>query len=109
MSAMGGAESLAEIKTTLAASSPTGLSPEIEHLFREVEQRSTAFVEVGRTSLIACSPEMRKQVLTDKKISRLCLPAGDRYLVSIPGKEKLLADALAALGYALAINDHTWP
>ena len=105
---MDGAESLAEIKTILAASSPTGLSPEIEHLFQEVEQRSTSFIEIGRTSLIACSPEMRKQVLTDKKISRLCLPAGDRYLVSIPGKEKMLADAPAALGYALAISDHTW-
>jgi hypothetical protein len=104
MSAMGGAESLAEIKTTLTASSPTGLNPEIEHLFQEVEQRSTAFVEVGLTSLIACSAEMRKQVLTDKKISRLCLPAGNRYLVSIPGKEKLLADALAAMGYTIAIS-----
>ena len=104
MSAMGGAESLAEIRATLAASSPTGLNPEIELLFREVEERSTAFVEVGRTSLIACSPEMRKQVLTDKKISRLCLPAGDRYLVCIPGKEKQLADALAALGYSVAVS-----
>lgn len=104
MSVMGGTETLAEIKTTLTASSPTGLNPEIEHLFQEVVQRSTAFVEVGRTSLIACSPEMLKQVLTDKKISRLCLPAGDRYLVSIPGKEKLLADALAALGYTIAVS-----
>ncbi len=101
---MGGADSLAEIKARLAASSPTGLNPEIEHLFQEVEQRSTAFVEVGRTSLIACSPEMRKQILTDKKISRLCLPAGDRYLVNIPGKEKLLADALAALGYTITVS-----
>ena len=101
---MDGTESLAEIKTTLAVSSPTGLNPEIEHLFQEVELRSTAFVEVGRTSLIACSPEMRKQILTDKKISRLCLPAGDRYLVSIPGKEKLLTEALAARGYSIAIS-----
>lgn len=104
MSAINGAESLAEIKRTLVSASSTGLSKELEHLFGEVEQRFTAFVEVGRTTLIECSPEMRKHVLTDKKISRLCMPAGDRYLVSIPGKEKLLAAALEAMGFSIAVS-----
>lgn len=104
LNAINGGESLVEIQTTLAAASSTGLSKELEHLFREVEQRSTAFVEVGRTSLIECSPEMRKQVLTDKRISLLCMPAGERYLVIIPGKEKLLAGALEALGFSIAVS-----
>ena len=30
------------------------------------------------------------------------MPAGDRYLVTLPGKEKLLAEAFAALGYPIA-------
>ncbi|EKD37896.1 MAG: hypothetical protein ACD_75C00950G0001 [uncultured bacterium] len=102
MSAIAGGESLAEILSTLAAASATGLSTELDQLFQEVEQRSTAFVEVGRATLIECSPELRKHVLTDKKISRLCMPAGDRYLVTLPGKEKLLAEAFAALGYPIA-------
>lgn len=109
MSAINSGRNLAEIRTTLAETSTTGLSPEVELLFREVEllfreveQRSTAFVEVGRAPLIECNPELRKHVLTDKKISRLCLPAGDRYLVIFPGKEKQFSDALAALGFTLA-------
>jgi len=53
--------------------------------------------------LIECSPELRKYILTDKKLSQLCMPAGDRYLVGIPGKEKLFAGALAALGYTIAV------
>jgi len=103
MSAITGGESLAEIRRTLAAASATGLSTELDQLFQEVEQRSTAFVEVGRATLIECRPELRKHVLTDKKISRLCMPAGDRHLVTLPGKEKLLAEAFAALGYPIAV------
>lgn len=103
MSALTGGESLAEIRTTLAAASAAGLSTELDQLFQEVEQRSTAFVEVGRATLIECSQELRKHILTDKKISRLCMPAGDRYLVTLPGKEKLLAEAFAALGYPIAV------
>ncbi len=102
--AISGGESLADIQTTLVTASSAPLSQELEQLFREVEQRSTAFVEVGRTTLIECSSEMRNQVLTGKTISRLCMPAGDRYLAIFPGKEKLFVSAIEALGYSITVD-----
>lgn len=102
MRAVNSGRNLADIREELTATATTGLSPEADLLLREVEQRSTAFVEVGQATLIECNPELRKHVLTDKKISRLCLPAGDRYLTILPGKEKQFIDALAALGFTFA-------
>ncbi len=104
MQAISGGESLADIQTTLVTASSAPLSQELALLFREVEQRSTAFIEVGRTNLIECSPEMRNQVLTNKTTSRLCMPAGDRYLAIYPGKEKLFVSAIGALGYSIAVD-----
>lgn len=109
MQTVSGGASLVDIQTTLAAASSAPLSQELEELFREVEQRSTAFVEVGRTILIECSPEMRNQVLKGKTISRLCMPAGDRYLVIFPGKEKLFVSAVEALGYSIAVDPKVQP
>ncbi len=102
--AINSGQSLADLKTTLAAASSTPFSKEIDQLFREVEQRSTAFVEVGRTTLIECRQEMRNQVLANKNISRLCMPAGDRYLAIFPGKEKSFVSAIEALGFSIALD-----
>jgi hypothetical protein len=107
--AISGGASLVDIQTTLVTASSAPLSQGLEELFREVEQRSTAFVEVGRTTLIECSPEMRNQVLTGKTISRLCMPAGDRYRVIFPGKEKLFVSAIEALGYSITVDPRLQP
>ncbi|MFH0785740.1 MAG: hypothetical protein V2B20_27850 [Pseudomonadota bacterium] len=104
LKAISGGESLADIQTTLVTASAAPFTQELEQLFREVEQRSTAFVEVGRTALIECSSEMRQQVLTNKKTNRLCMPAGDRYLVIFPGKEKSFVSAIEALGYSISLD-----
>ena len=47
---------------------------------------------------------MRNQVLTGKTISRLCMPAGDRYLAIFPGKEKVFVSAIEALGYSITVD-----
>ena len=99
LSAISGGESLAEIKAMLEDASSAGLSKEVEELFKDVEQRTTAFVDVGKTTLIKCSSEFRKQALTHKKLSSLCLPAGKQHLVILPGKEKLFAGALKSAGF----------
>ncbi|HID72594.1 TPA: UDP-glucose/GDP-mannose dehydrogenase family protein [Candidatus Micrarchaeota archaeon] len=91
LGAMKGGESLAEIRKMLESISSAGFSTEMEQLFQDVEQRSTAFVDVGKATLIKCDTEFRKQVLTHKKLSGLCLPAGENYLAVLPGKEKLFA------------------
>ena len=101
LSAINGGESLAEIKKTLESLSEKKFSRELKQLFVEVEHRSTAFVNVGQTTLIECSREARKQALTNKKLSSLCLPAGDKYLVAAPGKELKFIKALELAGFIL--------
>ena len=101
--AINGGETLAEIKKTLESSSSKDFSRELKQLLVEVEHRSTAFVSAGQTTLIDCSPEARKQALTNKKMSGLCLPAGDRYLVAVPGKELKFIKALEAAGFILGL------
>jgi hypothetical protein len=99
--ALKGGENLGEIKKNLASWGTKEFSTEIEKLFAEVEYLSTAFIDVGRVSLIECSPEARRQALTNKKMSGLCLPAGERYLVAVPGKEAKFIRALESAGFIL--------
>ncbi|MEA3548967.1 MAG: hypothetical protein U9R66_15075, partial [Thermodesulfobacteriota bacterium] len=66
LAAIYGGESLAEIKMMLGDASADSFSKEVEQLFKDVEQRSTAFVDVGKTTLIECGSEFRKQALTHK-------------------------------------------
>lgn len=101
LGAMKVGESLAEIRKMLESISSAGFSTEMEQLFQDVEQRSTAFVEVGKASLIKCGTEFRKQVLTHNKLSGLCLPAGENYLAVLPGKEKLFARAIESAGFII--------
>ncbi|MFO7760075.1 MAG: hypothetical protein ACQES8_03775 [Thermodesulfobacteriota bacterium] len=85
----------------LESSAGEKLSNELENLFQEIRRRSTAFVNVGRTSLIECGPELRKQALTNKDLSKLCLPAGENHLVVLPGQERKFASTLELLGFFL--------
>ncbi len=104
LSAINGGETLAEIKKTFESSSSKEFSRELKQLLVEVEHRSTAFVSVGKATLIECSPEARKQALTNKKMSGLCLPAGDRYLVAVPSKERKFIKALESAGFILGFK-----
>ena len=97
-------ESLAEIQQFLSQLSDAEFSPEIKHLLKEIEQCSTAFVEVGKTSLIECNLELRKQVLAHKKLSGLCLPAGEKHLVLLPGKEKKFTRELESIGFIVGLK-----
>lgn len=101
LAAINGGESLAEIRKTIESSSAKKLSKELEQLFNEVEYRATAFVNVGQTTLIECTLEARKKALTNKKLSSLCMPAGEKYLVAVPGKELSFARALESVGFIL--------
>ncbi len=104
LAAINSGERLTEIKKTLASLSIKEFSRELTKLFVEVEHRSTAFINVGQTTLIECSPEARKQALTNKKLSSLCLPAGDKYLVAAPGKELKFIKALESAGFILGLK-----
>lgn len=101
LTAISGGEDLVKIKTMLTSASAQGVGREIEELFADVEQRSTAFVNVGQTTLIECSTEFYKQALSDKKLRNLCLPAGKRHLVVLPTKEEKFAEALMSAGFII--------
>ena len=104
LTAINGGESIPEIRKTLEALSAEDFSRELTTLFTEVEHRSTAFVNVGRTTLIECGPEARKQALTNKNLSGLCMPAGDKYLVAAPGKDLKFIKALESAGFILGVK-----
>ncbi len=101
LNAINGGENLSVIKKTLQASASGEFSEELSQLFTDVAYRSTAFMSAGQTTLIKCSQEARKMALANKKLSSLCMPAGDKYLVAVPGKELQLIKALEAAGYVL--------
>lgn len=73
----------------------------LNKLFKEVEERISAVVLMGEVTLLMCRLETRKQILTDPKLGSLCLPAGDRHLVILPGKKELFAKRLEALGFII--------
>ena len=101
LNAINGGESLSVIKKTLQDSATEDFSEELSLLFKDVAYRSTAFMSEGQATLIKCSPEARKMTLANKKLSSLCMPAGDKYLVATPGKELQFIKALEAAGYVL--------
>lgn len=101
ITAIRGGDKLSEIKKMLTSSSTKEFSQEMQKLFMEVEHRSTAFIDAGKTILIECSSEARKQALTNKKFKDLCLPVGEKYLIGAPGKEQKFLKALEAAGFIL--------
>jgi len=101
LTAINGGESVTEIKKTLESLSTKEFSEGLAQLFIEVEHRSTAFINIGKTTLIKCTTESRKQALTNKKLSSLCMPAGNNYLVATPGKELEFIKALESTGFIL--------
>ncbi len=66
----------------------------------DVKNRSTGFEYAGRTHLISCKDAMlQKLAASDRKLSKMCLPAGEKHLVILPGKEKQFIRTFAELGY----------
>lgn len=104
LTAINDGERIGEIKKSLESLAAKEFSEELTQLFTEVEHRTTAFMNVGETTLIECRPEARKQILTNKKISTLCMPAGDKYLVAVPGKELKFIKAIESLGFILGVK-----
>lgn len=98
LNAVKAGETLKEIKRYINQITSEKPGQPLETLFKTVENRSTAVVEKGKVTLLECHAEIRKQILTDKKMKSLCLPAGKHHLVILPEKEDPFARALEALG-----------
>ena len=94
-------ETLKEIKGFIHQISLKNPEKPLEKLFKNAEERSSAVVKKGRATLLACNSEIRKQILTDKKMSTLCLPAGEHHLVILPEKDERFARYLETLGFII--------
>lgn len=98
MNAVKAGETIKGIDTFITALTGQKEKNEIDALLKQVERRSNAVVKKGEVTLLECHMEIRKQILTDKTLSRLCLPAGERHIVILPEKDEAFAAALEGLG-----------
>ncbi len=89
-----------EIEAFLESRSTQPIPDTVRTLLQDAESRCSAFEYAGRSHLVACRDAvLQKLAITDAKLSKLCLPAGERHIVILPGKEKQFMAALARLGY----------
>jgi hypothetical protein len=89
-----------EIKAFLNSRSSQPVPKTVITLLDDANRRSAGLQYAGRTHLIACKDAMlQKLIASDSKLKQLCLPAGERHLVLMPGKETQFLSALARLGY----------
>ncbi len=92
--------SIKEIKAFLKSRSVQPIPKTVTTLLDDVKKRSTGLEYAGRTHLVACrNTVLQKLVSSDQKLSKMCLPAGKKHIVIMPGKEKQFITALARLGY----------
>ena len=72
-------------------------------LINDAKKRSTLLKYSGRAHLIECKDLIIIQlILSDKKLSKICLAAGDKFLIVLPGKENAFLKALADMGYIVS-------
>ena len=89
-----------EIISFLKSRSSEAIPQTVITLLNDAKKRTTRLSYSGRTHLIECTdPVLIQLISSDRKLSRMCLPAGDRFIVVLPGMEKPFINALADIGY----------
>ena len=89
-----------EIISFLKSRSSEAIPQTVITLLNDAKKRTTRLSYAGRTHLIECTdPVLVQLIASDRKLSRMCLPAGDRFIVVLPGMEKPFINALADIGY----------
>ena len=89
-----------EVFTFLKSRSSEPIPETVTILLNDAKNRSTPLSYSGRAHLIECKdPVLVRLISSDIKISKMCLPAGDGYIVVLPGREKEFIKALADIGY----------
>ena len=101
LSAVRSGKSVKEIKSFIHTLTREKPGKALETLFKKVEATSESIVDRGKTTLLECSPRLQKQILADKKMNSLCLPAGKRHIVVFPEKEAAFTNHLETLGFII--------
>lgn len=98
ISAIKAGETLKEIMHFIKKITSEKPDKSLLNLFNEVENLSTAIIEKGSVTLLECRSQIRKQILMDKNLHKLCLPAGDQHIIILPGKNEFFIRHLEAMG-----------
>lgn len=100
-------ETLKDIRAFIRSLKPGKTASALIHLLDTIEATTTAVMDKGQATLLECRPDIIKHILADPKTNRLCLPAGDRHLVILPGQEDAFIGYLESMGFILPRNDLT--
>ena len=89
------------LRAFLAARDEQPLPERVEGFLRSIERDGNALREQGRALLIECaSEEIAARLATDKRVSKLCLPAGKKHL-AVTGSETAFRKAIRELGLGM--------
>ncbi len=100
LDAVQGGASVKQIMEFLESRSSEAIPKTVTTLIEEAKKRSTRLSYPGRAHLIRSKdPVLVTLISSDRKLSKMCLPAGDDHIVVLPGKEKPFIKALANIGY----------
>ena len=89
-----------QVRAFLESRSSQPLPETVIQLMNDAVGRSTRLSYSGRAHLIACKdPVLVQLISSDRKASKLCLPAAGDYIVVLPGKERDFIKTLADMGY----------
>ena len=91
-----------ELRRFLAERDDQPLPETIEGFLRGIERGASALKVSGNAILIECvDAEVAARIMADRKLAKLCLPAGDRHLVVKERSEKAFRKASHGLGYGI--------
>ena len=100
LSAVENGHNLTSLRDFLTARDPGQLLPEtVEGFLRSIERNARAMKTLGGAILIECSDqEVAAKLVSDKRVSKLCLPAGKNHLVVRTASEKAFSQSCTRPG-----------
>ncbi|HZU37716.1 MAG TPA: helicase-associated domain-containing protein [Gemmataceae bacterium] len=102
LSAVAEGLSIRELRDFLTARGTGPLPQTVQTLLDDLEQRAGMLHDRGTVRLIECAdPTVAQLLLHDRRLSGLCMPAGDRALVFRIEDETAVRRAIRELGYVL--------
>jgi hypothetical protein len=91
-------EKIADIKAFLNDITSKNPGKLVMNMLDEMMDMTAAVVDKGTATLYECHVQARKQILSNRQLNQLCLPAGDAHIVVLPGKKKAFLNQLESLG-----------
>jgi len=91
-------EKIVDIKAFLNDITSKNPGKLVMNMLDEMMDMAAAVVDKGTATLYECHAQARKQILSNRQLNQLCLPAGDAHIVVLPGKKKAFLNQLESLG-----------